>query len=246
MLLLCAHRPSLSDEEFNGILEDLESYLVRRAVCDLTIKNYNRVFLALLQALRRRDAVSRSALREELLGLQGESAVWPDDSVFQRHWVNEPAYNSLGAAKTQMVLAALDQALDTPRQERMRLDDWLTVEHVMPQSASLEQWPYPAEAVQGDGPIDERLVRRVRLVHSFGNLTLLTQFLNSSVSNGPFAAKRPEIAKQSRLQLNAYFQRFADSDAWDENSIVRRGQELFEVAKRLWPYPKQSAIGLSH
>jgi len=237
VLMLGENRSAVSVDDLDGMLDDVESYLVRRTVCGLTPKNYNRVFFGLLQALRKADTISRSVLRKELTALQGDSTVWPNDEFFRQHWLNAPAYNAIGAAKTQMVLAALDQALDTPRQERIRLDEWLTVEHVLPQSASLEEWPYPPNTSRGDGPIDERLVRRARLVHSFGNLTLLTRPLNSSVSNGSFSAKRPRITEQSRLQLNAYFQRFGEADMWNEDSIAQRGEELFAVARRVWPYP---------
>ena len=72
-------------------------------------------------------------------------------------------------------------------------------------------------------------------MHSLGNLTLLTQELNSSVSNGPFVTKRPEIAKQSVRRLNTYFQ---DATTWDEAEIAKRGEKLLEHAKRIWPRPQ--------
>ena len=48
---------------------------------------------------------------------------------------------------------------------------------------------------------------------------------------------RPEIAKQSSLRLNVYFQDFLDSDPWNEEVILKRGQDLFDVACTVWPYP---------
>ena len=54
------------------------------------------------------------------------------------------------------------------------------------------------------------------------------------MSNGPFATKRPEIARQSVLRLNTYFQ---DVVAWDEAEIIKRGELLLEHAKRIWPRP---------
>jgi hypothetical protein len=80
--------------------------------------------------------------------------------------------------------------------------------------------------------------RRSILLHSLGNLTLLTQPLNSGISNGPFHAKRPEITKQSLLILNSYFQRFSDNDTWDEDKILERGKLLAEMAIKVWGYPK--------
>jgi len=72
---------------------------------------------------------------------------------------------------------------------------------------------------------------------TFGNLTLLTQPLNSSVSNSAFEIKKPEILKNSALALNRYFQ---DKDVWDEDLITTRGEMLFAHASERWPYPATS------
>lgn len=80
---------------------------------------------------------------------------------------------------------------------------------------------------------------RAILIHTFGNLTLLTQALNSSVSNGPFIAKRPAIAYDANLRLNVYFQTASGDtwDKWDETDIRTRGEELFKTALEIWPKP---------
>jgi hypothetical protein len=66
--------------------------------------------------------------------------------------------------------------------------------------------------------------RGLRMLHTLGNLTLLTPRLNSSVSNGPFCNKRSAIAGQSRLIMNSYFQRFTDDYTWDEKAIGHRAR----------------------
>ena len=45
-----------------------------------------------------------------------------------------------------------------------------------------------------------------------GNLTLLTQELNSSISNGPFVDKSTAIAADSDLRLNAHVTRRPNID----------------------------------
>jgi len=44
LLWLCEYRDQIAPDEFDGILIDLESYVVRRAISRLTPKNYNRIF----------------------------------------------------------------------------------------------------------------------------------------------------------------------------------------------------------
>lgn len=101
----------------------------------------------------------------------------------------------------------------------------------MPQSATTDVYPYPL-AESGAMPWD---AQRPLLMHSLGNLTLLTQPLNSAVRHGPFSVKRPAIASQSQLLLNSYFQKFVDTDSWDETTIVERGKVLATLALEVWP-----------
>lgn len=236
LLLLATERNhSLPESEFNSILCDLESYLIRRAVCGMSIKQYNRFFLSLLQTLRKGGPVTRQGVRDFLLAAQGSSNVWPNDKEFEKAWVREPAYKSLGPMVTAMILEAVDHQLRTSKCEDISIHGSLSVEHVLPQNWT-EHWPVNGatpDPTTGDTPED----LRNRLLHSFGNLTLLTTPLNSSIQNGPFSAKRPEIAKQSSLRLNVYFQDFADSDTWNEEVIVKRGRDLFDVACTVWRYP---------
>jgi len=233
LMLFVGGRERIADGELDGILVDLESYLVRRMVCDLGTKNYNRFFLSMLQRLRAStDVVSRDTVRQMLLAPDGSAGEWPDDKKFAKAWLEKPLYENLKATRCAMLLEALDRAMRTSKQEAITISGRLTVEHVLPQQWAPPAWAEPPVEAGND---DESAVeRRNRLLHSLGNLTLLTQELNSSVSNGPFTAKRPEIARQSALRLNTYFQ---DVLGWDEAEILKRGGVLLEQAKRVWPHP---------
>ena len=75
------------------------------------------------------------------------------------------------------------------------------------------------------------------MLHSIGNLTLVTPGFNSALSNESFRIKRPEIAANSSLMLNAYFQKLADGDNWNENAIIARAEVLISCALKMWPHP---------
>jgi hypothetical protein len=217
----------------DGIVEDLESFLVRRMICGRTIKNYNRLFLQI--AIELRDApkasgsIDRAAFQKVLLGKTGEAVDWPSDDALRSAWMDQPAYDRLGSGKLEMVLLALDRELLTEKGEKISIEDELTIEHVLPQAWE-EFWPLP------DGPnAEKRAVARDTALHTFGNLTLLTHKLNSAVRNGPYLAKRGEITMQSGLRLNSYFQALG---AWDEDAIATRGKKLFDVAVKIWPRPQ--------
>jgi Protein of unknown function (DUF1524) len=117
----------------------------------------------------------------------------------------------------------------------------LTVEHLMPQSWE-EHWPLPA-----DVPTDAAIARR-RLLHTIGNLTLLSEKLNASVSNGPWAAsngatgKRKAIEEHTVLHLN---KELCNSELWTEGEIEQRSEILFAIARSLWPRPTASEASLA-
>ena len=217
--------------EVRRILVDLESYLVRRMVCQLTTKAYNRFFLDLLSVLRR-TRFSSEETRSFLAQQESESTRWPGDAEFQKAWLSMPAYRILQRKRLRMLLEALELNLYTDKTERMRFSKKLTIEHLLPQSWSTH-WPLP-----GEGDEKEERNRRNSLVHTLGNLTLLTKSLNPAVSNGPWPKKRTEILKHSALNLNRSLSEF---DEWSEEDIVRRGKALFKVAKRIWPRPAEDA-----
>ena len=61
------------------------------------------------------------------------------------------------------------------------------------------------------------------MLDSLGNLTLLTQPLNSELSNGPWADKRKGISRHSTLFLNKdLLEHSSGDDQWDEEAEVGR------------------------
>jgi len=229
LYLLEHHKPDSA--EFLQAIGDLESYLVRRFICGYTTKSYNRTFLnRLLAEMVREQKTDAATLREKLLSLQGDSQCWPDDETFARDWCHRRLYQGRNTGKVRAVLEALELSMRGSKQESLVLPDGLTVEHVLPQQWQTH-WPL-AEATP------ENQERRGRLLHSIGNLTLVTQAFNSALSNEPFAVKRQEIVTTSLLMLNTHFQRYDDNHAWDEDEIVARADSLFAYALKIWPMPK--------
>ena len=230
------------ENDLAGMLEDLESYIFRRAVCDLGSKNYNRFFLTVLSKLAK-SQFNRQNLRAALVEQKGDSVAWPDNAKFKQAWLTKPSYNSVGTARVQYALREIERRMHQPRAERIEILSALTVEHILP-DAWIEEWPFPNgnrgvtwleqyDKSRSNEDV-EATAKRDRAKHTFGNLTLLTQPLNSSVSNSAFDIKKPEILKNSALAMNRYFQ---DKTVWDEALITTRGEELFMHAVEKWPYP---------
>jgi len=234
LFLLSKDSKILPQTELEGMLIDLESYLVRRLVCGLTTKNYNNVFLSLLRNLQKAGPLNRVALRTLLLGLTGDSARWPDDQEFKTAWLSRPAYQQLGH-RSRMILEAIDLQMRTNKQESVYGNlRQLTIEHLMPQ-AWQANYPLP-ENLSAEEKINT-IANRENLLHTLGNLTLLTLALNDSIKNGPFSKKHSEITKQSELRLNADLLSLPQPFEWNEDAILKRGQKLFSTAIQIWPHP---------
>ena len=69
-------------------------------------------------------------------------------------------------------------------------------------------------------------------LHHFGNLTLVTGSLNSSLSNRPFSEKKSKLFQNSLLVLN---REICDYDTWDIPQIAHRTSDLCDYFYSLWP-----------
>jgi len=217
-------------DELIQIIEDLESFLVRRVVCALTPKNYNKLFVELIKELKKKDDFSASAIRQFLRDQTSDIGRWPNDEEFKKSWLEIQFYKQLKRARGRMILEALETALYTGKTEEIQIERRLTIEHLLP-----KEWEphWPLQCVNDVIEANKMKERRNQLLHTIGNLTLLTKELNPSVSNGPWERKRKDILKHSALNLNRTL-----PEVWDEKTIQDRAQDLFEIAVKIWPYPK--------
>ena len=241
----------MDEDEKNACLSILLTFIVRRAICGLTTKNYNKFFLSVLRHLETKG-FSRDGLAMFLNRQSSESARFPADTEFKSAWMASPMYGRrLTPLRVRAVLEAIERERRQKFQETDQLNKDLSIEHILP-SDWKDHWPLP----DGERPTSDetrqamfateenethvgQIVRRHRLLNTFGNLTILTKPLNSSVSNGPFSVKREALDKHSLLVMN---REITKEKIWGEDQIEARGLKLFEVARDLWPYPETGAF----
>lgn len=221
----------------------LESYILRRDICGLTTKNYNRFFASLISRLRTFEGDKVAELIDYLSGRLTDIDRWPDDAEWERSWVMREQYRSARQPRIRYILETMERAKHSAKTEDIQIRSTLTVEHIMPQKWH-SKWALPGmEGVaEGDyGPeLSERVRARNSVVNTIGNLTLITGALNSSVSNGPFSVKLPALKAFAALALN---RELHDFELWEESAIRRRGAALFELAGTIWTSPvRMSAL----
>ena len=236
LFLLGLPADELPREERDAIARDLESWLVRRFVSGLTVKNYNRFFVNLLKDVKAAHREGRSlhdVIRGELLRPEGPAGRWPDDEEFLQGWLENPVYFKTRSDRSRMLLVAIERHIRTSKSENVSIPESLTVEHLLPKTWDPELHPFGSGSYMREQETEERA--RQRLVDTIGNLTLLTSPLNSSVGNGPTAEKLKTIDEHSLLRLNRAIE--LKGDRWTEDEILERGRKLFEYARVIWSPP---------
>ena len=132
-----------------------------------------------------------------------------------------------------MILSALNGELTDQYAEEVDYRSGLSIEHVMPQKWRAH-WPEPVDPERSSA---EAVAHRDNVIHTLGNLTLLTGRKNASMSNGPWSQKRPALGG-SILPLNKNLLDHApEGSQWDEAAIRDRGERLYEEALKVWPGP---------
>lgn len=216
-----------------GALRALESFLIRRMMCRGTTKDYNRLALDLVRELHNSAQEDADATVVRFLCSQtAESRRWPTDKDLEDCLSSLPLYRLLTKGRLRLILEGIEeQYRDTPLAEQTEVPKNLTIEHVLPQSWEAH-WPLPKKVEEED----ERHERN-RLVHTIGNLTLLTGPLNAMVSNGPWKQKRETLEKHGVLMLNRRLLAESKDVMWDEEFIVDRSKRMAKLVASAWPGP---------
>src|SRR5690606_29679023 len=158
------------------------------------------------------------------------------DAEFENAISTKPVYETLGPTRVRALLSEIELAKRGKKQEDKALPETLTIEHILPQNwrqhwAIHEVEPTDDDFSQAnfhrleDNSNVGKIVRRNRVKHTLGNLTLVTQSFNSGVSNLAFPVKRQEFEDQSILMLT---KDFVKKSAWGEDDIEIRGKVLFD------------------
>jgi len=247
LVIYLATEPSIAPRLVEA-LTILESFIVRRDLCGLTTKNYNKFFIGLITRLRGADGDKVDVLLAYLSTRMLDIDRWPDDAEWRQSWILREQYRGARQQRLRYVLEAIERAKHTTLTEDIIIRSALSIEHIMPQKWQAE-WPLVGMAGIETGDHSPELAGQIRArnaaVNVIGNLTLMTQALNSTVSNGSFELKMPAVKANAALALNRELGHYS---SWNEATIHARAAALFEVARDIWLAPDRAdlaGVGLS-
>lgn len=230
-------QPAVPPDQMSLLLSSMESWLVRRSLLRLSSKGYNRLLADLIRELMaapRQEA--GTVVRNFLMAQSSVNTHWPGDAEILAELPSVPAYRRFRRGRLRMLLEAIEDYERGFRSDGTGLADGrvrrnhCAIEHLLPQ-----QWE-THWAVPQDSRLRER---RDAAVHQLGNLTLLTQRLNSKVSNGPWLGdkgKLTHLKAHDVLLLNRHV-REVGADGWDEQRIRERSMRMVDTILRIWPVP---------
>lgn len=237
---------NLPAEQIDISLAALESWAVRRTLLQMTTKDVNKLMVTLLKALSdTQPQLAGAKVRSFLSQQTSPTREWPTDQRFIEEVGNRRMYGNIKQNRIAVVLKAIEEhkRKQDPKYGQAPLPDGLTIEHVMPQKWREHWMPEQPLTTQEEQ-------QRDKLVQTIGNLTLITQSLNSSLSNRPWTDDASaaltsggmpgqgkwSILNQFNLQvLNKEI--LNHREKWSESDIGNRSDDLAESIVRIWPGP---------
>lgn len=204
----------------------VESYLLRRQVCDIPSNALNKIFVTLHRDIMRLDGKLNDYYNKlnYILLQKTESGLFPDDELFLDSLSTKRIYQMRAKSK-QYILERFEN-----RDSKEYKDIWgyldskqYTIEHVMPQTLSAE-WRTAL------GPNYAEI--HARWLDRLANLTLTAY--NPDYSNLPFETKKTMENGYLRSGIAMNLE-IAQYDTWDEEALIHRNDSMMEEALKLWP-----------
>jgi hypothetical protein len=231
-ILLWLHQPGrdFPQDTIDKVVGSMESWVMRRQLLRTASADMGRVVADVIRVHRTIAAEELPARIEEYLtNLKVASTYWPGDRELRDALLSERAYQRYPRARLRMFLEAVEDQLRAVHRVGRVSRRGYPIEHLLPQKW---QKNWRVEDVQAE-------LDRAEHVHRLGNLTLLTESLNSSVSNGPWLGengKWTKLEKYDVLLMNREIRRIS-KDGWDEQRIDERTLAMVDTLIEVWPVP---------
>ncbi|GHQ68399.1 hypothetical protein VN0401_12780 [Helicobacter pylori] len=209
----------LSEQDFTHIIDLIESYLCRRAICGLGTNSLNKVFPSFTKHIQK-DEYFKSLKAH--FGSLTEKQRFPNNDEFKDCFITIDFYKF---KKREYFFERLE---NFDRKERVYTHEY-TTEHIMPQELT-EEWE--RDLGENFQAIHDKYL------HTIGNLTLTGY--NQKYGNKSFQEKQGMEGgfKDSPLRLNRGLR---DLASFGEEEIKKRANDLADLALKIWTYPNLDA-----
>ena len=210
--------------ERNQLFDFIETYILRRMVVHASTKNYNQLFT---DRLINNEILSKEQFLEFLEGQADKINYLPSDEELENGFGGSYLVNKQAAGILYFIESKIrNRSLHST--QLLGINKY-SLEHLMP-----KKWENNWDKLANQ----EAKIRRNRKLLTLGNLTIITQSLNSTIRDANWAVKRK--GRADKKGLNVYsagletISHYLSLDEWNEDTIDQRAQFLSIKAKEIW------------
>ncbi len=254
-------RQNLDSEEKQEMFLLIESYIIRRHICELSANAFNRFVPEILTDMHEAEKQGQSiigAFKNFLETQKASTRKIPTDNEILSACEQTNIYKKTASKKLVHILEHIEQHITSSKGENFIIGTAsLSIEHIMPQKWSNhwllkngtkvlheEYWTAREEKGQQlDDNARNLMDERQSLINTIGNLTIMTAPLNSAISNNSWEVKKLEIDSVSKLKLNRDITKEAE---WNEEKIKERSEYLAKCINKIWKHPSTKSLTTNH
>lgn len=214
---------SLSKQDFLDCLDVLINYFIRRRILQMT-QGENKAFPSFIKDIEKiESSPSKKQCMFEILSSQENRLRLPNDKEVKDNLASMNFYNF---SYNKFILALIEENI-TKKRPDIESDEFLQLEHIMPQTLSAEWKTSLGEKFKDI---------HTEYVHNIGNITLIRH--NQIVSNKPFAEKKAIYSSNENLQIAQKY--ITSNDQWNEKTIIARRDALIDyLLDQVIPIPEE-------
>jgi uncharacterized protein with ParB-like and HNH nuclease domain len=215
----------INDDCLLSILLIIESFLVRRLVCEVPPNALNKIFMTLGRDIKNFDDYKEKYIDvlKYILSQKRSSQRFPSDEEVKEKMLLKNLYN-MNSKNNMHILERLEnfrnkEVIDL---QKLLAESKLTIEHIMPQTLS-NTW-------RKELGVDYENIY-LKYLHTIGNLTLTAY--NGEMSNKSFSEKKSIEGGflHSKLYLNEFIK---NQSTWNDAIIEERANILIKKSLQIW------------
>ena len=217
-------------KEQEKMLSLVESYVMRRFVCNWTTKNYNNIFSTL------KDKANNYTSLKDWMQLHVNTNEETNEFPSDKHVISSFQNARIKNKNARVILYFIEMHLHEKENKNQNDKDVLikknyplraikdySIEHIMP-----VQW----DKNWKDLPDGFEIWQRNEKIKTLGNLILLTMPLNAELSNSGWNIKKKKLELHS-----GGVKTFSIREKWSEIEIEERTEFLIEKSIEIWTNP---------
>jgi hypothetical protein len=215
----------ITDDNLLSVLLIIESFIVRRLICEVPTNALNKIFMTLGKDIKLFSDYKDNYVEilKYILLQKRSSQRFPNDDEIKEKMNTRDFYN-MNTKNNMHIFERLENFENREKIDLQKLlaENMLSIEHIMPQTLS-KIWKDEL------GPDYENM--HTTYLHTIGNLTLTAY--NREMSNRAFSEKKTIDGGflQSKLYLNEYIK---NQNNWNKEKINERASILTEKALKIW------------